>query len=70
MARTKKSVVKKNKSVNVIVQVNSHNKRKTAPKAKTPNHRTIFVNPASNNGFHDNGLTQQLLHHLILRNKE
>jgi len=71
MPRTKKSVVKKNKSVNVIVQVNSHNKRKTAaPKAKTPNHPTIFVNPASNNGFHENALTQKLLHHLILNNKE
>ena len=70
MARSKKTIKKSaNKSVNVVVNVNSHNKKKKITQPRSA-HPTIFVNPSGNTGFSEHGLTQQLLHHFILNNRE
>ena len=71
MARSKKTIKKSaNKSVNVVVNVNSHNKKKKITQPRSAAHPTIFVNPSGNTGFSEHGLTQQLLHHFILNNRE
>ena len=72
MAQRKKTVKKsaKNKSVNVVVNVNSHNKKRKIIHPRSTHPTTTFVNPSGNNGFHEHGLTQQLLHHFILNNRQ